>query len=106
MNFGRIRAAGVVSGLSKFRIEWWDDVVAEARRVDASSVVVRVDQIQWLLARVDRSDDTPAERPAGSVTARSPRSSQRRNTEPLRPLLRTAIMCSRATLSSVVRKLA
>jgi hypothetical protein len=65
VNFGRIRGAGVLSGLSQFRIEWWDDVVAEARRVDASSVVVRVDQIQWLLARVDRSDDTPAEQPAG-----------------------------------------
>ena len=65
VNFGRIRGPGVLIGLSQFQLRWWDDAVAEARRVDASSVVVSVDQIQWLLARVDRSDDTPAEQPAG-----------------------------------------
>ena len=65
VRFGRIRGPGVLSGLSQFQLRWWDDVVAKAHRVDASSVVVSVDQIQWLLSRVDRSDDTPAKQPAG-----------------------------------------
>jgi len=62
VNFGRIRGPGVLSGLSQFQLRWWDDIVAEAHRLDASSVVVSVDQIQWLLARVDRGAESPPRR--------------------------------------------
>jgi hypothetical protein len=54
-NFGRIRGAGALGRLGQLRIGWWDDVITEATRVEASAVVVQVDQIRWLLARVDRS---------------------------------------------------
>ena len=39
-----------------------DDVVAEAHRLDASSVLLSVDQIHWLLARIDRGAESPPTR--------------------------------------------
>ena len=51
--FGRIRGAGVLGRLGQLRIGWWHDLVAAARDADSTAVVVQVDQLRWLLRKIE-----------------------------------------------------
>lgn len=60
---GRIRGAGALGRLGQLRIGWWHDLVAAAQDAGSTTVVVQVDQIRWLLQKIESK---PSDRPTDS----------------------------------------
>jgi hypothetical protein len=59
--FGYRYRTGGMGRLAQYRTAWWRELLVAARAEDASAIILRTDQVRWIVGRLDAEPDGSGE---------------------------------------------